>query len=560
MGKGARPLSVERHIVRTGSYFDSVVLMQLQRRLAELDGVEEAGVVMATRANLELLSRAGLQTERIEARPDDLLVLVRGTTEAAARSALDRFDELAGERTAAAATDYRPKSVATALKERPEANWVLVSVPGEYAAAVARQAIDAGRHVFLYSDNVSLEDEVALKRHAERRRRLVLGPDCGTAMIGGAGLGFANRVRRGDVGIVAASGTGLQTIASRLHREGRGVSHGIGTGGRDLASDVGGRTALAALAALAADEETRVVVLVSKPPHPEVAARLLSAAARVGKPVVVHFQGRGLAGRRLGPLHFAVDLEHAAALAAELAEKPPPPFEPTGDGLLRGLFSGGTLAGEAVVRLEPLLPELVSNLSKESSIVDLSTFAGHAVLDLGADQFTVGRPHPMIDPQVVAEHLSHAAADKRVATIVVDVVLGDGAHPDPASILAPAIERARRKAREDLAVLALVVGTEEDRQEIGAQCDRLEEAGAEVFDSLSPALERVVARSLPPRTEDEVRAIALEPPREVINVGIDLFRESLEAQEVPVLQVDWRPPAGGNEKLATIVARLRESA
>ena len=270
-------MSVQRHTVRAGAYFDSVVLMQLQRRLAELDGIEEAGVVMATAANLELLAQGGLDTTGVDARPDDLLVVVRGATEIAARTALDRFDELARERTARAATDYRPKSVATALKDRPEADWLLVSVPGEYAAAVARQAIDAGRHVFLYSDNVTRDDEVALKRHAGRRGRLLLGPDCGTAMIGGVGLGFANRVRGGSVGIVAASGTGLQTIATRLHAAGAGVSHGIGTGGRDLASDVGGRTALAGLAALAADEATQVVVLVSKPPHPEVATRLLTA-------------------------------------------------------------------------------------------------------------------------------------------------------------------------------------------------------------------------------------------------------------------------------------------
>ncbi len=555
-------MSVVRHSVKRGAYHDSVVLMQLQRKLGELDGVEQVGVVMATPANLALLAESGLRVEKAEARSDDLLIAVQAKTAAAARDALARFDELAASRRSAAAVDYRPKSLATAFVQQADAQWVLVSVPGEYAAAVARQALDGGRHVFLYSDNVSIEDEVALKQRATERGLMVLGPDCGTALVGGVGLGFANRVRRGPVGVVAASGTGLQMIACRVHARGSGISHGIGTGGRDLSREVAGRTALQALRALAADPETGVIVLVSKPPHPEVVARLLAAAASLGKPVVVHFQGEGQAGRRLGPLHFAADLEDAADLAVDLTKRTEEPFETDFVGALRGLFSGGTLASEALLRLEPLLPEISSNLDGPSwsGVFEFADVTGHAILDLGADQFTLGRPHPMIDPRLVVDHLAHCATDAEVGTVMLDVVLGDGAHPDPASIFAPAIKAALESRKGDFAVVAVIVGTDEDPQEVARQRAEIEAAGALVVESLGEALETAVRRALPaPDVSAGVDAGALVRPAAAINVGVELFRDSLADQGVAALQVDWRPPAGGNDRLAGILARLRQS-
>jgi FdrA protein len=552
-------MSVARYRLQRGRYHDSVVLMQLQRGLAELPGVEEAGVMMATAANQELLAAGGLLPGPLpEARPDDLLVAVRAATDKAAGAALDRFAELAGARRAAAASDYRPKSLEAALRQMPEARWVLISVPGRHAAEVARRSLAAGRNVFLYSDNVSVEAEVELKHAAAAAGLLVLGPDCGTAVLGGVGLGFANRVRRGPIGLVGASGTGLQTIAARVHALGSGVSHSLGTGGRDLSAAVGGATALRALAALAADPATGVLVVVSKPPDDAVARRLLRRAHALPKPVVLQFQGFVPPGRRLGNLRFASDLEDAAALAVELAADPAtaPALGAGRGGAVRGLFSGGTLAGEALLRLASVLSPIATNVSghRAQKLAAARAPEGHAVLDLGADELTVGRPHPMIDPRPVAEHVERAAADGTVGAVLLDVVLGDGAHADPASVLAPAIAKARR-TRGALAVHVVIVGTDEDPQDLASQIERLEKAGATVHDTLGGAVDAALA-GLPADGEPSA-PFSLETPPAVVNVGLELFHDSLVAQGASSVQVDWRPPAGGNEKLAAILERLR---
>ncbi|HLF81624.1 MAG TPA: hypothetical protein VI410_07630, partial [Anaerolineales bacterium] len=305
--------------VRRGAYYDSVVLMQLQRALAELPLVEDAGVVMATPANLELLQQNSLLPGQAQAGPDDLLIVVRAGSRAEAEAALSQVDALLARRPAAVDQSYRPRSLSAAVKQLPEAGWVLISVPGRYAAGVAREALDLKRHVFLYSDNVSLEDEAALKHSAREVGLLVMGPDCGTAVLNGVGFGFANRVRRGNIGLVAASGTGLQAVTTHIHRLGRGISQAIGTGGRDLKAEIGGITTLQGLDLLARDPETRVIVLISKPPDAQVTQRVLALARSCGKPVVVQFMGFAPPGSRIGNLHFAASLAQAAELAVGLA-------------------------------------------------------------------------------------------------------------------------------------------------------------------------------------------------------------------------------------------------
>jgi FdrA protein len=285
-------MTVVKWEVRAGAYYDSVVLMQLQRGLLGLPGVMDAGVVMATPANRDLLAANSLLPENISVNPDDLLIVVKADDDTSAENAIGQVDELLARRKSSSVSqDFRPRSLSAAVKQLPEANWVLISVPGRYAAGVAREALDLGRHVFLYSDNVSLEDEIALKKTAREKGLLVMGPDCGTAIINGVGLGFANRVRRGNIGVVGASGTGTQAVTAQIHNLGAGISHAIGTGGRDLKSEVGAITAHQALDALARDDETKVIVLISKPPSPDVATSLISAAQKTGKPVVIYFIG-----------------------------------------------------------------------------------------------------------------------------------------------------------------------------------------------------------------------------------------------------------------------------
>jgi FdrA protein len=542
---------------------------------------------MATPANIQVLGAGGLLPELPEllsgmtAGPNDLLIVVRAVDDSAATAALARVDPLLAERGAGrgAPGSYRPRSVAAALQLLPAARWVLVSIAGRHAAAVAGEALDLGRNVFLYSDNVPLAEEVALKRKAREKGLLVLGPDCGTAIVGGVGLGFANRVRQGGIGLVGASGTGLQMVTSHIHDLGGGISQAIGTGGRDLGSEPGGASAAQAIDLLSRDPETAVIVLLGKPPAPEVASRLLGLLRSAGKPSVVHLLGAPLPARRQGHLHFACGLAEAAELAVALAAaavRPHPSFsEPgplhpvSGRRYLRGLFSGGTLAAEALLGLQAGLGELWSNVSLPTlpairPLPDLLKSRGHTVLDLGDDAFTVGRLHPMIDHDLRRRRLRQEAADPEVAVLLLDVVLGEGAHPDPVGELAPAIAQARATAAadgHDLAVLAVVVGTDEDPQNLPLQVERLAAAGARVFRTVDTAVLAAVALLSERGGLDgpPVPLEAIRPPFAAVNVGLEAFYESLVTQGARAVQVDWRPPAGGNEKLAGILSRMRKS-
>lgn len=569
--------------VRRGAYYDSVVLMQLQRALNSLPGVTESGVVMGTAANKELLGQSQLLPAEAErAGADDLIIVVRTATSEQARAALAQVDSLLTRRQRDGGDEYRPKTLESASAMLPEASWVLVSVPGRYAAGVAKQALQLGKNVFLYSDNVSVEDEVALKRSAAERSLLVMGPDCGTAIVNGIGLGFANRVRRGKIGVVGASGTGLQLVTARIHQLGGGITHALGTGGRDLSEAVGAITARQALDLLRRDPETSVIVLISKPPSPQVADALLRLARASGKPVVVNFIGYKASETQQGALHFAPTLDATAALAVELANAgdiahPPlathhsplasAPRTGNAQRYLRGLFSGGTLAYEAQLLLQEYLPAVYSNapLDKRYKLEKATISQGHTIVDLGEDEFTVGRLHPMLDNELRIKRLHQEAADPETALILLDVVLGDGAHPDPASELAPAIAQAIETAQQagrTLEVVALVVGTDADPQGLEQQIAQLQAAGAHIELTNESAVRyagqqlQVLndATDLPPAD-----LAVLQAPLVALNVGLESFTASLTSQGATVLQVDWKPPAGGNERLAAILGRMKKT-
>ena len=567
--------------IRSGAYYDSVILMQLQRSLAGLPGVVDAGVIMGTNANKELLEQSDLLVPEIQSSsPDDMVIVIKAENEDAVQSALDSVDELlAARRSSGGDEEFLPKSLETAAQMLPESGWVLVSVPGRYAAGVTQQALDLNKHVFLYSDNVTLMDEIRLKGNAAEKGLIVMGPDCGTAIINGVGLGFANKVRRGTIGLVAGSGTGLQQVTSRIHQFGGGITHALGTGGRDLSEQVGAVTARQGLSLLSRDDETRVIVLVSKPPARSVADELVKAAREIGKPVVVDFIGYATARRQVDNVYFATSFDDAANLAVKLAaekdigekiEKFDLSVFSSGQRYLRGLFSGGTLAYEALLVLEGYLPEVYSNvpLDKKYRLEDSLVSQDHSILDLGEDEFTVGRLHPMMDNDLRLRRLEMEAEDPEVAILLLDVVLGYGAHPDPASELAPAIQSARNsagKAGRYLEVIAVVSGTDEDPQDLNAQIDQLEQAGAKVFTSNDEAASyagRMAASlnqiaSFPEDEPADVDLTALTRPMAAINVGLETFTESLNEQGAPVIQVDWRPPASGNEKLMGILERMK---
>ena len=575
-------MSITKGEIRSGVYYDSIVLMQLQRSLAGQPAVLDAGVVMGTEANKHLLAQGDLLAPEVQAASaDDMLIVVKAEDDSAAQAALQRVDELiAARRTGGVEQDYRPKSLESAAQMLPAAQWVLVSVPGRYAAGVAREALRLNKHVFLYSDNVALDDEIELKGTAAEKGRLVMGPDCGTAIINGVGLGFANKVRRGPIGLVAASGTGLQQVTARIHQLGGGITHALGTGGRDLSEPVGAVTARQGLDLLDRDPDTKVIVLVSKPPARKIADELVNAARLSGKPVVVDFIGYATTTRRVDNVHFATSFDETAELAVRLAASPPKtrPLEEfdtsrfaPGQRYLRGLFSGGTLAYEALLVLQDYLPRVYSNapLDKQFRLSDSLASQENTILDLGEDEFTVGRLHPMLDNDLRLRRLAVEAADPRVAVILIDVVLGYGAHPDPASELAPAITEVCTQVEKDgrhLQVVAVITGTDEDPQDMPGQVQQLEAAGVKIFISNDAAARyagRIVEKLDPNAVKTrraglpEVDLLAVNQPMAAINVGLETFTESLVAQAAQVIQVDWRPPAGGDERLMAILARMK---
>lgn len=448
--------------VERGRYLDSVALMRLSRRLSALPGIEEAALMIGSPSNKALLREAGLlAAEGEQAGTNDLVVALRASDERLGREALRAALTVEERIRNSGETLPRTRSLATALDVLPGANLALISVPGEFAMAEARKALNAGLHALVFSSGVPLEEERALKLLAREKGLLLMGPDCGTALIAGTPLAFANAVPRGDIGIVSASGTGLQEVSCLLARMGRGVSHGIGVGGRDLDERVGALATLAAIDALEQDPGTASIVLISKPPAPAVAAQVLERLARGRKKSVVCFLGLDQPG--LAPtLRAAAEMAAGATIANESisTEKI--------KGRVEALYCGGTLCTEAAL------------------VFKRRGLQGHRFIDLGDDKYTRGRPHPMIDPEIRNAHIAAAAADPGVGVILVDVILGYGAHADPAGVLL--------HVKCEKTIIASVTGTDDDPQVRSRQVAKLRDAGVLVAPSNAQAAELAASR------------------------------------------------------------------
>ena len=462
----------------TNRYADSVRLMAVARVLRGRDGIRGCELVMGTPANLEALAALGVAAD---AGPGDLVIAVDADEAAAVAALADAERALSGPAVdggAGAAAPPRPRSLPAAARDLADANVALISVPGDYAVLEAHRALSAGMHVFLFSDHVPLERELELKRRGAELGLLVMGPECGTAMFAGVGLGFSNVVRPGPVGIVAASGTGAQETACLLDAAGRGVSHIVGVGGRDLSHEVGGLMLREGMRLLAADGATETLLLVSKPPASDVVDALAEAVPD-GVRVVAAFVGWDGAP---APFEVHPTLEQGALAAAGGSAPGAGELEAAVDSArsrsagraVVGLYSGGSLAHEAATILEGELGPVGGNVGRGPGEGD-----GHIVLDLGADTYTRGRPHPMLSLDLRLGLIEEAAADPAVGCVLLDVVLGYGAHLDPASELAPAVER----AAADRVVIARVCGTPDDPQDSVRQEARLRDAGAVVAPS-----------------------------------------------------------------------------
>lgn len=488
-------MSVVVNEIRRGTYLDSIALMRMSRAITAIPGVEEAAMMMGTPANHRIMADAGiLAKESAGAAPGDLIIGVRAKDKATADAALaEARKQLDQPRHSGSASAWAPRSIRSAAAATPSANLALISVPGAFAVAEARKALGRGLNVLMFSDNVPVADEVELKQEARARGLLMMGPDCGTAIIGGVPLGFANAVPKGDIGIVGASGTGIQEVTCLLANNGRGITHAIGTGGRDLKTNVGGLTTLMAIDLLDADPATKHIVIISKPPAKEVAKAVLERAAKSKKPFTVCFIG----GMDVAaPQNAKVVPTLKAAAEHALGKSLPGPVvsalpksKPKGK-LIRGLFAGGTLCAEAQLVMRDAGLAVASNVPIPGATEYEKGAKGHAVIDLGDDEYTQGRPHPMIEPAVRDVPLAEALADKTVGVVLLDVVLGYGASPDPAGHLAATL--AKRDGSGAI-VIACVTGTDGDSQGRAAQMRKLTEAGVIVAPSAADATALAVA-------------------------------------------------------------------
>ena len=455
---------IARVEIHPGRYHDSVRLMQASKALQGVDGVTDALVAMATELNLSLLADMGFDTDAAaDAGPNDLILAIRAESEDAIAAAHRALDEALTHKVAPSGglDPPIPKTIGSAA-DAGHANVALLSVPGEHAFVEAMEALESGRHVMIFSDNVPIEQEVILKQYGTDHGLLVMGPDCGTTIVNGIGLGFANAVQPGSVSMVGASGTGIQQMCALLDDAGIGVRHALGTGSRDLSEDVGAASTLQALEALEEDPATDLIVIISKPPADPVAEMVRRAADACSKPVVITFMGE-------------TTLEEGAGEVLAALGRPPAEYglwparnDDHRPGFVRGLFSGGTLSSEAQFVAAPFLGEIGFREGDE----------GHTFIDYGDDEYTQGRAHPMIDQTVRLERLATAAHDRSVGVILMDVVLGYGANADPAPELAPLIEQA---VEEGAAVVVSLCGTRGDPQGRDRQAEVLNRAGASVF-------------------------------------------------------------------------------
>lgn len=493
--------------VRPNSYYDSVTLMLISRDVAEIEGVNEVMVGMATELNLELTEKLGIHSPELEGLTSNDFFIVADVESDEVMAELEaKVDELLSAKSDASASDYRPSGYETALRMM-DLNLALISVAGSYAASEADRALENGLHVMMFSDNVSLEDEIRLKQKAKAKDLLMMGPDCGTAIINGTALAFANVVESGNIGIVGASGTGSQEVSVLISRFGGGISQLIGTGGRDLSEAVGGITMIQGLEALIEDEATKVIVLISKPPAESVAAKIYDIVKQSPKPVVVDFIGADPKPIREAGGFACDNLEHAASQAVALSRgQSPQEYAPLDDHwqkrarqaaeeltqeqkYLLGLYTGGTLADEAIKLLHEKLGGIYSNIAfdEEHQLEDPADQERHIILDLGDDQFTQGRPHPMIDPFTRSERLERDTTNS-TAVVLFDCVIGYGSHPDPAGEVAKALKTLKEKGLHPVAI-GSICGTEEDPQDLKASQQVLEEAGAIILPSNAKAVE-----------------------------------------------------------------------
>ena len=485
---------LSKTIIRKNTYYDSATLMSAGNQIKANPGILEAVVAMATEMNKEILAQVGLADEATQsAQATDFLIAIRAEDEASYNAALELLEEKLAKGAGASSDSAAVyKTIQQVAEERPGTNVALISLPGNFAAREAMRALKNGMHVMLFSDNVTVEEERELKEFASANGLLMMGPDCGTAAINGVGLCFANEVRPGNIGIVAASGTGLQEVMVQIDHMGGGVAQALGTGGRDLSEAVGGIMMLDGIKALMEESKIEVICLVSKPPAPVVEEKIFALLEQTDKPVVVCFLEGSTKRKTKANIHLCTNLYEAALKSVSLAGIP----VKTGCGqtkakreaevmaarsllkpnqkYLRGFFCGGTLCAESLAILRPRLDGLKSNTSKhaEEAISKQASYTGNILLDMGDDEFTSGQPHPMIEPALRNDIIEQQGKNPEVGVVLLDFEIGYGSHDNPVGETIASIRRAKEEARSqgrELVFVSYICGTDKDKQNLAEQ-------------------------------------------------------------------------------------------
>ena len=576
-------------VVKKGSYHDSVVLMLLTNHISAIEGVKKVSIMMATPANKDIFKQSGLDTEELmAATANDMVVVADIDDDALLNTIMDECEEFFKKQSAANGDKKGAESVKSwdkALQKMPEANLAVISIPGAYAALEADRALDEGLNVFMFSDNVTIEDEKKLKEKAHEKGLAVMGPDCGTGIIQGVPVAFTNNVTPGSIGIIGASGTGIQELTTIIDRLGEGVTNAIGIGGRDLNAAIGGITMMDMIDAMEDDDAVKVLVIVSKPPAKEVRDRISARLSNFRKPVVTLFVGEKPEYHEENFYH-AYTLDEAARLAVGLVRGQEVPeavadvdastFFKAEDGkTIKAYYSGGTLANEAAMLIKDAMGCKVPPEDIEGYMLQLD---GNVVVDLGDDAYTQGKPHPMIDPAKRIECMQEAVDDETTGVVLLDIMLGYGSHADMAGSLLPTIVELKEKAEKagrKVFFIATVCGTRRDFQGYDEAVNKLKEVGVIVCENNKLACRtaiRAIGRDFEePAKEirakqvvacekaapsDKLRELLSEKPR-IINIGLKSFAEVVEQFGCEVVQYDWMPPADGNVKLIKTLNFLR---
>lgn len=549
--------------IKKGSFQDSVSLMLISKKLSNLDEVDEVSVMMGTPANKSLLTNTGFWSNIFnDATPNDICVAIKtndsGDVVKLISDSLEEALKNIAQQQQGGARLLKARRFDSAKQKLPDANLVLISIAGEYAPGLAEQALDNDKNVMIFSDNVSVQDEIRLKQKAAEKDLIVMGPDCGTAIIAGAPLAFSNVIPQGNIGVIGASGTGIQEVISQIALLGQGITQAIGLGGRDLSADVGGISALTALKMLDADAQSQVITFVSKPPAESVRIKVIEAMKKIHKPIVALFLGAKADKPHDDNIYFANTLDEAARISAQLAkvEKEASLAPSVANKQISGLYTGGTLASEAAMLLAEKLDVAVSKDHDKGIMLDAK---GHKIIDLGDDFYTVGRPHPMIDPSIREQEIANLGTKNDIGVLLLDLVIGYGANANPAESVTVGVEKARQKRSADnpLVVIATVTGSEQDPQVRSTQVEALKNAGIIVMDNLPEAILLASKLITPRQALSSGKTYPLLDKVGVINAGLRSFAEDLQSAGIPVVHYQWAPIAGGNQKLANILKKLQ---